>query len=115
MSKESIVRAWKNSKLSDKTKMFVQLASVGNPDFGQDPNSPYTYCEPNKMVPVESFAEASKACRQFISDNKLGSGHWSGGSIFIAGKKVAYVSYKGRVWDMRGNEIEIRIAEEVEV
>jgi hypothetical protein len=109
MRKESAAGAWKNSKASDKAKIVVRLASCGNPDMGQDPDQPYMYCEPDRMVPVESFAEASKACRRFISDNELGAGHWSGGSIFIAGQKVAYVSYNGRVWDMRGNEIEVRV------
>lgn len=85
--------------------MKVILASRGNPDMGQDSDKPYMYCEPDKEVEVESFAEASKACRKFIRDNELGYGNWSGGSVFLNGKHVAYVSYNGRVWDLGGVEI----------
>jgi hypothetical protein len=80
--------------------MRVKLESVGNPDFRQDPNNPLFGCESNKMIEVSTFKQAREACMQFISDNDLGSGNWSGGEISDENDKViAYVSYNGRVWD----------------
>lgn len=80
--------------------MKVKLASIGNPDFGQDPDKPMYGCEPNKMVKVKTFKEASEACVKFIMDNDLGSGNWFGGEIYDDNNKViAHVSYNGRVWE----------------
>lgn len=78
--------------------MKVELSSVGNPDFGQDPNRKMYDCEPNKKVEVDSFEKASLLCSQFINKNELGGGNWSGGLITEGRKKLAYVSYNGRVW-----------------
>lgn len=49
----------------------VELSSVGNPDFGQDPSKPMYGCEPNKNVPVSSFKDAAKKCVDFTSRNDL--------------------------------------------
>lgn len=74
--------------------MKVQLCAVGNIDFGQPRN---IGC-PSHWVEVASYEEASKACRQYIRDNNLGMGNWTGGTIKDRARKVAYVSYNGRVW-----------------
>lgn len=80
--------------------MKVQLSSVGNPDFNQNPDAPMYGCEPNKLVEVNSFKEASDVCSKFIIKNDLGSGNWSGGQIVDdKGKHIAHVSYNGRVWE----------------
>lgn len=80
--------------------MKVKLASIGNPDFRQDPNQPLFGSESNKIVPVKSFKEASELCVKFIEDNDLGSGNWYGGEIYDdKGKVIAHVSYNGRVWE----------------
>lgn len=79
--------------------MKVKLASVGNPDFGQDPNRPMWGCEKNRTVTVASYKEASEVCSKFINDNDLGGGNWTGGEIYDDKNKViAHVSYNGRVW-----------------
>ena len=80
--------------------MIVLLASVGNPDFSQDPDRPMYGCERNAWHPVMSYKEASDLCRDFISRNDLGGGNWSGGDIAVQGTVVAYVSYNGRVWEV---------------
>lgn len=87
--------------------MFVKLSSVGNPDFGQDPNRPMYGCEKNKLVKVTSFKEASEKCKKFIDDNDLGSGNWSGGQIYGDDDKkvvIAHVSYNGRVWEGKAGD-----------
>jgi len=82
--------------------MLVRLASIGNPDFGQDPNKPMYGCEKGKLVKVATFKEASEKCRKFIDDNDLGGGNWFGGEIYNDDDKntvIAHVSYNGRVWE----------------
>ena len=79
--------------------MIVVLESVGNPDFGQDPDRPMWGCTPNHAKVVKTFKEASEACVKFIDDNELGGGNWSGGLIKKNGKAIANVSYNGRVWE----------------
>jgi len=86
--------------------MRVKLESVGNPDYGQNPNKPLWDAEPNRIVPVKSFKQASAECIKFIDENELGSGNWSGGDILNdEGKVIARVSYSGLVRDNEGNEI----------
>lgn len=75
----------------------VTLASVGNPDHGQDPSRPLPGLK-NVTVAVKTKQEASEACRRFIDENQLGGGNWSGGDVFSEGNLVARVSYNGRVW-----------------
>lgn len=93
--------------------MKVTLKSVGNPDFGENPNESVWGCEDNKEVTVNSFKEASKVCSKFIEENDLGSGNWAGGQIKDdSGKVIAFVSYNGRVWEgaeYTEHNIEIKI------
>jgi hypothetical protein len=80
--------------------MKVKLSSVGNPDFGQNPNQPMYGCEKNKTVKITSFKEAKEICMKFIKDNDLGGGNWNGGQIMNdEGVIIAHVSYNGRVWE----------------
>jgi hypothetical protein len=80
--------------------MKLELSSVGNPDFGQNPNEPLWGCPiRNAVVEISSFEHASMLCEQFIEINNLGGGNWSGGLITDdKGEKLAFVSYNGRVW-----------------
>jgi len=82
-----------------KRKLTVRLASVGNPDYGQDPDRPIYGAQPNKIVPVASLQEASRECLRFIAHNDLGCGNWDGGQITESGRVIAHVSYNGRVWE----------------
>jgi hypothetical protein len=79
----------------------VILDNCGNPDRGQDPSRrlPGTA---RKVVPVEDFAAASKACRDYIEENDLGGGNWTGGDIRENGKVVGKVGYNGTVWPPGG-------------
>lgn len=85
--------------------MKVLLASVGNPDFNQDPDRPMYGCDKDKKITVPNFKEASMVCIEWIRENDLGSGNWSGGEIFDDNKKViAHVSYNGRVWEGKAGD-----------
>lgn len=82
--------------------MQVFLKSCGNPDHGQDPDRKYYLSEPDRVVQVSSYAEASKVCREFIVRNDLGRGNWSGGQIVIDGEFVAKVNYAGYISSSNG-------------
>jgi hypothetical protein len=70
------------------------------------------YLTKKKAVSVATYAEASKAVRDYIDANDLGAGCGSGLAAFTGGKivselggEIARVSYNGRVWDLDGSEI----------
>lgn len=75
----------------------VTLASVGNPDHGQNPDAILPGVASCRCA-VSSLKEASAKCREFIDEHGLGGGNWSGGEVFEDGVLVARVSYNGRVW-----------------
>jgi len=77
----------------------VLLASVGNPDFGQDSRRSLPGV-PRRTLRVASLADASKACRVYIGHYELGGGNWLGGDVQKDGKAIARISYNGRAWDL---------------
>lgn len=76
----------------------VLLASVGNPDFGQD-NRRSLPGVPRRTLRVASLADASKACRAYIKHYELGGGNWLGGEVKKAGTVIAKISFNGRAWE----------------
>ena len=76
----------------------VSLSAEPNPDYDEDTQEGSVNI-PEQLVPVKSVSEARNKVMQFISENDLGSGNWSGGQIFENGKPIAFVSYNGRVWE----------------
>lgn len=77
----------------------VLLASVGNPDYGQNPSAPLEDAEPDRWQSAGSVGEAAGACSAFINENNLGAGNWAGGEVQdVSGKVVARISYNGRAW-----------------
>jgi len=90
----------------------LKLSHASNPDIdgGYWPGSNRS---PNTTVDVDSMANASLICRQYIEENGLGDGNWTGGQIFQEKEQVAQVSYNGRVWSMDGSEIQVSAAKTV--
>lgn len=85
--------------------MNVIIKHAPNPDIK---NGGYWDGKPdinNVAVMVRSYAEASNVCRAFIEKTGLGGGNWIGGQIFNGGKRVARVSFNGRIWNNDGKEI----------
>ena len=87
--------------------MDVKLSHRPNPDI------PGGYWDANprdgkRVVSVESLAEASGVCMDYIHRNGLGFGNWTGGRVFDGKRLVALVSYNGRVWNMDGTEARVR-------
>jgi hypothetical protein len=58
-------------------------------------------------VTVAGWADASAVFRAWIEKNGYGASNLArgAGDIIDMGKKVAHVSYNGRVWAANGNEI----------
>lgn len=77
----------------------VILSSVGNPDYGQDPNRPL-FCVRSRIAKAISIEHASQICKKFISENELGNGNWSGGQVKLDGLVVAQISYNGKAWSV---------------
>lgn len=84
--------------------MNVILRHNTNPDIpGGYWSAPVDDGRP-KAVAVASLEEASRACRAYIEANELGGGNWTGGDVIEGDKKVASVSYNGRIWLPEGTE-----------
>lgn len=77
--------------------LYVELSHCPNPDIAGYWEYPEDDGDP-RWMPVETVAEASELCCEFIQRNGLGGGNWSGGVIKDRGKEVAYVGYNGTVW-----------------
>lgn len=76
----------------------VLLKACPNPDHGQYGSMGI----PAVKVPVANLEEAVKKCREFLEEENLGGGNWAGGDVFDAkDKKIAYISFNGRVWKSR--------------
>ena len=89
----------------------VMLASVGNPDFGQDSRRSLPGV-PRRTIRVASLADASKACRAYIAHYELGCGNWLGGEVQKDGTVFAKISYNGRAWDLADRHLEIPLSSE---
>lgn len=76
----------------------VLLASVGNPDFGQDSRRSLPGV-PRRTLRVASLADASRACRAYIEHHELGGGNWCGGLVKKGTTAIAQISYNGRAWE----------------
>lgn len=77
--------------------MEVILRHDPNPDIPGYWSPPVEDGRP-RSVAVTSMEEASRVCREYIESNELGGGNWTGGDVINAGKKVARISYNGRIW-----------------
>lgn len=89
--------------------MKVELSHTPNPDVRSGYWTPPVSPAKPVLVQVASFLQASVVCHQYIERNRLGGGNWSGGNIFDdKGKRIACVSYNGRVWDAKGKEIVVK-------
>ena len=60
-----------------------------------------------KVVGVASFKDATKTWNNFRDSNMLGASDLvqRSGILKKDGKKIGYVSYNGKIWDLQENEI----------
>lgn len=104
---------------SEPARYSLKLRSVGNPDFGQ--YAPVSNPVTVHAATIEEIAALAEAYRDFWN---LGGGNWTSPCIMEGKRKVAKISYNGRLWGMDGKEIVVaapsaevmeRIAASVEV
>ena len=113
--REAAYKSAIDALLAPKGAYKVLLASVGNPDFGQD-NRRSLPGVPRRTIRVASLLDASKACRAYIKHYELGGGNWLGGDVKKAGKDgtvIAKISFNGRAADPTDWQIEIPLTSEV--
>jgi hypothetical protein len=94
--------------------MKITLHHVKNVDlmYGQGNGTGYwDYpADPSRMtVEIKTLKEASVIFSKWRDRNGLGCGNMAidCGVIKDKGKKIATISYNGRVWDMKGKEIKV--------
>lgn len=84
--------------------LSVELSAQSNPDFDRYSHEGSINIKPKK-VKVKSIDEAISKVRNFINDNDLGGGNFTGGALYDGDKKIGRISYNGRVWDLDDNEM----------
>jgi hypothetical protein len=76
----------------------VELSAAPNVDYDEDDYNGYIKIKKHKKK-VSSIDEAILVVRNFISENDLGGGNWTGGDVYKNGKKIGAISYNGRYWE----------------
>ena len=79
----------------------VILSACGNIDHNENPysNNVNGIEVKKEMVEAESIEECQKAVEDYIEENDLGGGNWSGGQVFKDDERVGYISYNRRYWE----------------
>ena len=78
----------------------VTLSACGNPDHEENPYSNIVngIAVEKDIAVADSIKGCQKLVREYIEDNSLGAGNWTGGRVFKNGMRVAYISYNGKYW-----------------
>lgn len=78
-------------------KYSVVIKVVGNPDFGQNPNSNLGI--PTQTIYKDSIEELQTSFRAFIRKNNLGGGNVPSAKVYCGKEYIGKISYNGRFWD----------------
>lgn len=70
----------------------VILSAHGNPYRYQDPNMEVAK---RKVASAESVEECQRIVRDYIDDNVLGEGNWTGGDVFLDDERIGCIAYNG--------------------
>lgn len=90
--------------------LYLLLSNRGNPDHGQDPNSPIFETPQDEWVVVADLDSARVLCRYYINDHELGGSNWTGGLVaaMVPGgvpEAISTVSYNGRIVKPEGGPV----------
>ena len=79
----------------------VTLSACGNPDHKEKPYSNVVngIAVEKDIAVADSIEECQRLVRNYIENNCLGAGNWTGGRVFENGVRVGYISYNGRYWE----------------
>jgi hypothetical protein len=95
-------------------KFMLKTEVCGNPDYGQDPNSP-PYGVNIVRITTNSIEVLIERVRHWQGENDIGGGNWMNPAVYVDGKEVGYMSYNGKVWADRSwtpNTKQINLTEE---
>jgi hypothetical protein len=84
----------------------VELEAIPNPNFSRNSHEGSVKIKKHK-IKVKSLIDAKDKVLDFIDENDLGSGNFMGANIFSNGKKIGRVSYNGRLWDLKDEEMKM--------
>ena len=76
-------------------KFTAVCRSVGNPDFGENPNKSMS---PTKAINADSLKELSAKAMRYRDLFGLGGGNWCEPEVKSAGRVVGKLAYNGRVF-----------------
>jgi len=87
---------------------IVKLSAHGNIDHAQGPSA--EIADP-KFAKVETFDAALKVAYDYIQENCLGAGNWTGGFVYLesTGDCIGWISYNNRFWPHGSKVFEERI------
>jgi len=105
MLEDILIKAHSKTEINE--NLEVELEAMPNPDFSRSSHEGSIKIKSHR-VKVKSLQEAIAVVRNFISDNDLGGGNFTGGDLFSHGKKIGMVSYNGRVWDLNDNPLKFK-------
>ncbi len=79
----------------------VTLSACGNPDHMENPYSNIVngIAIEKDIAVADSIEECQRLVRNYIEDNCLGAGNWTGGRGFENGVRGGHISYNGRYWE----------------
>jgi hypothetical protein len=98
MLEEVLIKAGSQTKMLE--DLEVELGAEPNPNHSLKSHTGSVKIKTHR-VKVKSLSEAQNKVREFIEENDLGSGNFTGGDLFLNGKKIGMVSYNGRLWDLK--------------
>ena len=79
----------------------VTLSACGNPDHNENPYSNIVNGIEieSKTAKANSIEECQRLVCDYIEQNDLGAGNWTGGKVSKDNEWIGYISYNGRYFE----------------
>ena len=91
---------------SSNQNLEVELEAIINPDYSRNSHEGSVKIKKHR-IKVKSLLDAQDKVLDFIDENDLGGGNFISANIFSNGKKIGRVSYNGRLWDLKEEEMKM--------
>jgi len=87
-------------------KLYIELGAVPNTDYSHGQHLGSVQIRKHRQ-PIRTMQEGSDVAQRFIAEHGLGGGNWGGSGNIVdsRGRVLAHVSYNGRIWDAKDQEI----------
>ena len=79
----------------------VTLSAHGNVDHEENPfkNIVNGIEIEGRIAEANTIEDCQRIVRNYIEENNLGGGNWTGGKVYENGVQIGYISYNGRYWE----------------